>query len=243
MKPSSLLGLPLVLLLALAGLSAATPQEEDSAEKAAEAARAAVIAEQSPSYPLNSCVVSGEAFTAEDPAQDFVIDGHLVRLCCSRCKSVAEKDPKAVIAKVQRAVVEQQKPLWPLETCPVSGDAFGGEMGEPLDYVVGTRYVKLCCKGCVKAVEKDRGKFFADLDAALIPALRKTYPTEVCVVSDERLGSMGEPIDVMYGHRLLRFCCKGCLRAYKKDPAGLARKVYGQAQAKAKDAPADGEER
>lgn len=201
-------------------------QKKDPAAAEAEKAKAAVIESQSPSYPLNTCVVSGEAFTAESPAVDVVVQGRLLRTCCTRCAKKVEQDPKAAIAKVDKAVIEQQKSLWPLKACPISGDAYGGDMGEPIDYVLGTRYVKLCCKGCLRGVTKEPAKFIEKLDALVMPELAKTYPTELCVVSQERLGSMGDPIDVMYGHRLLRFCCKGCIRAYKKDPAKLVRQVY-----------------
>ncbi|MFT7668944.1 MAG: hypothetical protein ACI8X5_001644 [Planctomycetota bacterium] len=189
-------------------------------------ADAAIIAQQAPDYPLDTCVVSGEKFTKEAPAVDVVVNGQLLRTCCKKCVAVIRKDPTAATAKVHAAVVKAQKSSWPLNTCPVSGEAYGGDMGEPIDFVVGTRYVKLCCGGCLKSVKKDPTKFLAKLDALAMPELAKTYPIKTCMVSGEALGSMGAPIDVMYGHRLLRFCCKGCLKAYKKDPAGTAKKVY-----------------
>jgi hypothetical protein len=45
-----------------------------------------------------------------------------------------------------------------------------------------------------------------------------TYPLSTCVVSDEDLGSMGEP--VIYDHEgtTVKFCCKQCLPKFKKDP-------------------------
>ena len=217
-----------VLTLGVFALSASQDEAAAAAKQkeAGEAEQAAVIAQQAPSYPLDVCVISGEKFTKESPAVDCVVDGHLIRTCCNRCAAKVEKDSKPAIEKIKKAVIAEQKSLWPLKTCPVSGDPFGGDMGEPIDYVVGTRYVKLCCKGCVRAINKDSAKFMADLDAKLMPVLVESYPTEACIVSGERLGSMGDPIDVMYGYRLLRFCCKGCLRAYKKDPAGLVAKVY-----------------
>lgn len=229
MIKKSLFGALCASLLAMGALALTSTQDEAAPANAkdADAEKAAVIAAQAPSYPLDTCVVSGEKFTKEMPAVDSVVDGQLIRTCCKRCAAKVAKDSTAAVEKIQKAVIAEQKSLWPLKTCPVSDEAFGGDMGEPIDYVVGTRYVKLCCKGCVRAVKKDSTKFLADLDAKLMPELAKTYPTKMCIVSDEALGSMGEPIDVMYGHRLLRFCCKGCLRAYKKDPAGLVRKVYG----------------
>ena len=49
---------------------------------------------------------------------------------------------------------------YPMATCPVSGgdlDAMGG----PVDSVVANRLVKLCCAGCVPAVEENPAKVLA----------------------------------------------------------------------------------
>jgi hypothetical protein len=232
MLKQSILGGLTAVALALAGLAATThnddgaPAQTDAAQTEVSAADKAIIADQAPSYPLDTCIITGKEFTADKPAVEFVVEGQLVRTCCARCEAKVKADPKATLEKVRAAVITQQKPLWPLSACPISGDAYGGEMGEPVDHVVGTRYVKLCCGGCKKAIDKDPKAFIEKLDKLVMPELAKTYPAKTCPVSGEALGSMGEPIDVMYGHRLVRFCCGGCLKAYRKDPAGVAAKVY-----------------
>ena len=50
------------------------------------------------------------------------------------------------------------------------------------------------------------------------------YPLDTCVVSGEKLGTMGKPYDYVHQQegqpdRLVRLCCKGCLKDFKKDPA------------------------
>ena len=51
------------------------------------------------------------------------------------------------------------------------------------------------------------------------------YPLTTCVVSGDALGEgdMGPPIDYIYKaagkpDRLVRLCCKSCIRDFKKDP-------------------------
>lgn len=44
------------------------------------------------------------------------------------------------------------------------------------------------------------------------------YPLEICVVSDARLGSMGDPIRRAYKGRELLFCCESCLDDFEADP-------------------------
>ena len=46
-------------------------------------------------------------------------------------------------------------------------------------------------------------------------------------MSGETLGSMGEPVEVLYGTQLLRLCCKGCMKSFAKNPRKLVAKVYG----------------
>jgi len=225
----ALLGCSLLTLGAQAAQAGAAPKQTAAPQAKPTPAKTdqSVISEQLPSYPLDSCVVSGEKFSADEPPVNVVINGHLVRTCCRKCVREVKADPEHFIEKVKQAVIAQQKPLWPLTTCPVSGEHFGGEMGEPIDFVLGTRYVKMCCKDCIKEAKKDSAAFLKKLDAQLIPVLVKTYPRQTCPVSGEPLGEMGPPIDMMYGHRLVRLCCKSCVKKFKKRPAALVAKIYG----------------
>jgi hypothetical protein len=67
------------------------------------------------------------------------------------------------------------------------------------------------------------------------------YPLTTCVVSGEKLGSadMGPPIDYIHKEsgkpdRLVRFCCKGCIRDFKKDPAKYLKMIDDAAAGKTK---------
>jgi YHS domain-containing protein len=63
----------------------------------------------------------------------------------------------------------------------------------------------------------------------------KPYPLKTCVVSGEKLGEMGEPYVWEYQGREIKFCCKGCVKDFKKDPAKYI-KILEEAEAKAKTA-------
>ena len=66
------------------------------------------------------------------------------------------------------------------------------------------------------------------------------YPLNTCVVSGEDLGSMGDAYDYLHKaegqpDRLVRMCCEGCVKKFKKDPAKyLARLDAAKADAAAK---------
>jgi hypothetical protein len=61
----------------------------------------------------------------------------------------------------------------------------------------------------------------------------KPYPLKTCVVSDGKLGEMGDPYVFTYKGREIKLCCKGCLKAFDKDPAKYIKKIE-EAEKKAK---------
>ena len=214
---------PLALLAALvAGVAA--PRQEAPAKQEVPAADAAIVAQQLPSYPLVKCPISDEPLDAMGGPLDITHEGRLVRLCCKGCLKGLKKDPAAAIAKIDQAVIAAQKASYPLETCPVSGEKLSA-MGEPVDHVVGTRLVRLCCKDCIPTVQKDPGKVLAKVDEALIAAQLKTYSATECPVSGKKLEAGGA--NVLYGTRLVRFCCKECPDAFKKEPEKYLAKLDG----------------
>ena len=51
------------------------------------------------------------------------------------------------------------------------------------------------------------------------------YPIDTCVVSDEKLGSMGEPVEVVHEGTTVKFCCDSCIPEFEKDPAKYIAKL------------------
>ena len=52
----------------------------------------------------------------------------------------------------------------------------------------------------------------------------RPYTLDVCAVSGETLGSMGDPVVKAYDGREIKFCCEGCLDEFEANvPAGLAK--------------------
>lgn len=195
------------------------------AQKAAQGSDAAaeqpsdaeIIAAQLPSYPLDTCVISGEGLGEMGGALDLVVEGRLIRVCCKGCIKGVKKDSAAAIAAIDAAVIKAQKASYPLDTCLISGEALGS-MGEPIDIVSGTRLARVCCKGCVRGFKKAPAKYMDQVNEALIAQQLKTYPLETCPISGESLGSMGDSINHLYGTRLVRLCCKMCVRSFTKEP-------------------------
>lgn len=53
----------------------------------------------------------------------------------------------------------------------------------------------------------------------------KPYPLDTCVVSDEKLGSMGKPMVLVHEGQEIKFCCKACKPKFEKDPAKFLKKL------------------
>jgi len=54
------------------------------------------------------------------------------------------------------------------------------------------------------------------------------YPLEDCLVTDNKLGSMGDPITIVHEGKEIKFCCKPCEGKFKKDPAKYLPKLDGE---------------
>lgn len=107
---------------------------------------------------------------------------------------------------------------YPLDTCPVTGEKLGS-MGEPIVKEYDGREIRFCCAGCPKKFESDLAGNLTKVDEAIVEQQAADYPLTTCVVSGAELGSMGEPIEMVYQNRLVRLCCKGCVKKVEATPA------------------------
>jgi YHS domain-containing protein len=115
-----------------------------------------LVLDQKPFYPLETCLVSGEKLDSGAP--DLVYKNRLVRLSTRDHEAAFVKDSAKFIEKLDAAVIAKQGPTYVAKTCAVSNEGLG-EMGAPVDYVVGNRLIRMCCKGCKKDVDKDPMKY------------------------------------------------------------------------------------
>ncbi len=171
-------------------------------------------------YTLATCPISGKLLGSMGDAIVKEYDGREVRFCCNGCVGKFEADKKAGFKKIDEELVKAQVHYYPLDTCIISGNPLV-EDGEDIsiNYVYKNRLVRLCCTGCIKMFNKDAAAHLKKIDAAIVMKQREHYPLEICVVAKGPLGSMGEPVEIIAGNRLVRFCCAGCKPEFKKNPA------------------------
>lgn len=46
----------------------------------------------------------------------------------------------------------------------------------------------------------------------------KSYSLETCIVTDSKLGSMGDPVTKVYNGQEIKFCCAPCIRKFERNP-------------------------
>jgi len=178
-------------------------------------------------YTLDTCPVSGEKLGSMGEPHVLVHEGRQIKLCCKGCLKEFQKDSAAVLKKIDSALIEDQKKVYPSDKCLVTGEGLE-EMGGAIDFLHRGRLVRFCCKGCIKKFNKDPKKFLGTLDKQVIDGQKVKYPLQTCVVSGKKLGSMGEPVDVVVANRLVRLCCKGCVGKLQKDPGTFLAKLRAE---------------
>lgn len=58
----------------------------------------------------------------------------------------------------------------------------------------------------------------------------KSYPLDVCLVTDNDLGSMGDEQVMVYEGQTIKFCCKPCEKKFLKNPAKYLEKLAPKAK-------------
>ena len=58
----------------------------------------------------------------------------------------------------------------------------------------------------------------ASTEAGSAAAKAKPYPLQVCIVTDNDLGSMGTPVTLVHEGQTVKFCCKPCVKKFKAEP-------------------------
>jgi YHS domain-containing protein len=67
--------------------------------------------------------------------------------------------------------------------------------------------------------------FLASCAATTGSAGVKSYTADTCIVSDNKLGSMGTPVTRVYDGQEVKFCCKPCVAKFEKNPSKYLAKI------------------
>ena len=174
----------------------------------------------------------------------FQVDGTTFKTCCEKCKAKVEAGAAPFKAKLEEASKAAQLANYPLKTCAISGEPLGS-MGAPVQLMLEGTLVQLCCKSCTKKAMAKPAEMAKKVTDAAYEA-QKAQVNETCPVGGEAIAD--DKVDVMFGTRLVRFCCAKCVAKFEQEPAkylpNLVQHAPGkeqEADEKKADKPKDGE--
>lgn len=121
---------------------------------------------------------------------------------------------------VATATAEDVVQPYPLTTCIVSGSLLDTP-DEIVTVELGLREIRFCGADCASSFEADVEGYLSQIDMAIIEAQLSGYPLDTCLKTGQPLGGMGAPYDHVYGNRLVRLCCAGCVKGFEKDAVQL----------------------
>lgn len=172
-------------------------------------------------YPIDTCIVTGEKLGAD--AVNHVHNNRLVRLANADAVTAFKAEPAKHLNALNKAIIDAQTLRYPMDKCPVGGPL--GSMGEPVNFIYMNRLIRFCCGGCESSFLNEPVKHMAKLDTAYADQQRNNYALDGCVVSEAKLGSMGDPVELVAGTRLVRFCCEACIPRFRASPGTYLAKL------------------
>jgi len=176
---------------------------------------AKIVEQQLMHYPIDTCIVTGAKLG--ENAVNHVHNNRLVRLANAEAVTEFKTDPANHFEALDKTIVKLQLAGYPMDNCPVGGPL--GAMGEPVNFIYMNRLVRFCCGGCENSLVSEPAAYMSRLDAAYADQQRDSYAIDTCVVSGAPLGSMGEPVELVAGTKLIRFCCESCIPTFRNNPA------------------------
>lgn len=192
------------------------------------------------------CPVSGKPLGSMGEPVAVGVEGQTLYVCCAGCVDAINADPaKYATGRPEITVSESTAVDAPMIAkqgkCPVMDQSLGN-MGKPVKVVVGERPIFLCCKGCVKKVQAEPGKYLtmvhghqneaqpqvaarAGDEQGRPEALKATAADAPFVAAQKRCPVMDEPLDAMGGPyrvnadgRAIYICCPGCAKKIAAEP-------------------------
>jgi len=92
------------------------------------------------------------------------------------------------------------------------------------------------CPTCGMALQPVYAKDVATNSAPTAGDKPVPYPLDICIVSGERLGEMGAPVEFVYAangvNQEIKFCCPNCKAKFLKDPDTHLKKIQAAQAAK-----------
>ncbi|MFQ5733589.1 MAG: hypothetical protein ACE5KM_16750 [Planctomycetaceae bacterium] len=175
------------------------------------------------------CPVSGKKLGSMGRPIKTIVNGKPVYVCCKGCTNALKANPQKYFARLAsftpmplRATKADAAAIARQKMCPVMDEKLGS-MGKPWKVRVNGQDVYVCCKGCIKFLQKNPKKYLAKIPPPLPVKATKADAAAIarqkmCPVMDEKLNAMGGPWKVFVKGRPIFVCCKGCIKKVQQNP-------------------------
>ena len=186
------------------------------------------------------CPVSGRPLGGMGKPVPVTVGNQTVYVCCAGCIDKVTANPAKYFGakpslNMVKATEADADAIDRQKLCPVMDEPLGS-MGTPLKVSGLRREVFLCCKGCLKFLEKEPEKYLAKLPPLPGPAVTKATKVDarfvstqkVCPVMDEPLDAMGGPFRTVVNGRVVYLCCPGCAKKLHASPERFLKKLADQ---------------
>ena len=184
-------------------------------------------------YPLSHCIVTGKDISHIKRPISYNYKGNDFKFFNMKALKKFKRSVRKYMHKMNEQIIKQQLAHYPMNKCVVSGELLDNHS---INIVHKNRLVRLCCKGCVKDFKKKAKSYITELDNIVIHHQKPHYSLTHCVVMDDEAlgGAMGEPIDFVHANHLIRFCCDGCIKKFRRNPSKFMKKIQHNHQNKEK---------
>jgi YHS domain-containing protein len=188
------------------------------------------------------CPVTAQPLGSMGDPIPVTIGDQTVYVCCAGCIDAVKANPEKYLSQqlqlnVAQATDADAAAIADQMVCPVMDEPLGS-MGTPIKVTGLERDVYLCCKGCVKFLEREPEKYLTKLPAPAEPKpqVTKAGPGDarfvaaqkVCPVMDEPLDAMGGPYRTVVDGRVVYLCCPGCAKKLHANPDAYLDKLANQ---------------
>ncbi len=167
-------------------------------------------------YYLSTCALCDALLGTRGEVVDETTHARHLRFCNAACHDRFAHSPDESLARIDRVLIADQLPHYPLRVSIVSGEPLGDA---PLDFIAGNRLFRVRSAGERSVVHADPEAYFDKLDRAVIAAQSGKYAMpDKCPVQGDILDS-DTPIDIVIANRMIRLCCLRCVQVVRARPS------------------------
>lgn len=167
-------------------------------------------------YYLSTCASCDGLLGTRGETIDTTWQGRDLRFCGAACASAFLRDPDSGLVRIDRIMIADQLPWYPLKTSVVSGRPLGRYS---IDFIWGNRLFRVMDVSERRTVVEEPARCMETLDRAVVEAQLTSYGMlEKCPVQGDILPS-DSPIDIVVANRMVRVCCARCVRVVKARPS------------------------